>query len=94
MNVKEMLALGETETIEFKVDLSTKPETFLKTVVAFANGNGGTLVFGIDDKTHAIVGFDSLRHIKSKTVLPMPSSTAVILKLRLVSPRKSSIPSG
>ncbi len=58
MNVKEMLAIGETETIEFKVDLSTKPETFLKNVVAFANGNGGTLVFGIDDKTHAIVGFD------------------------------------
>ena len=29
-----------------------------KTVVAFANGNGGKIVFGIDDKTLEIVGMD------------------------------------
>ena len=30
----------------------------MKTVVAFANGNGGKIVFGIDDKTLEIVGMD------------------------------------
>ena len=30
----------------------------MKTVVAFANGRGGKIVFGIDDKTLDIVGMD------------------------------------
>ena len=29
----------------------------MKTVVAFANGKGGRIVFGIDDKTREVVGF-------------------------------------
>ncbi|RDI90850.1 putative transcriptional regulator [Thermosipho africanus Ob7] len=31
-------------------------ESFLKTVVAFANGSGGKIIFGIKDKTREIVG--------------------------------------
>ena len=33
-------------------------ENYVKTVVAFANGNGGKIVVGIDDKTKKIVGVD------------------------------------
>lgn len=31
----------------------------MKTVVAFANTQGGRLVIGIDDKTHKIIGVDN-----------------------------------
>mgnify|MGYP002646136874 CR=1 FL=1 len=35
----------------------------MKTVVAFANGRGGKIVFGIDDKTLDIVGIDEDNHL-------------------------------
>ena len=30
----------------------------MKSVVAFANGTGGKIIFGIADKTREVVGFD------------------------------------
>jgi ATP-dependent DNA helicase RecG len=48
---------GEGKNLEFKERLSDKnKESFLKTVVAFANGSGGKIIFGIKDKTREIVG--------------------------------------
>ena len=35
-----------------------KSEKYMKTVVAFANGRGGRIVFGVDDKTLNIVGMN------------------------------------
>ena len=52
---KDTLLKGESKTLEFKAALS---DSYLKTVVAFANTDGGRLVFGIDDKTRKIVGVD------------------------------------
>ena len=49
---------GESKSLEFKVALPSKAENYVKTVVAFANGNGGKIVVGIDDKTKKIVGVD------------------------------------
>lgn len=49
---------GENKNLEFKVALPSKAEHYIKTVVAFANGNGGKLIVGIDDKTKQIVGVD------------------------------------
>lgn len=48
---------GEGENIEYKADLPSDNEKFLKTVVAFANSSGGKLVFGIEDHTCKIIGF-------------------------------------
>lgn len=31
----------------------------MKTIVAFANTQGGKLIVGIDDKTHQVVGVDN-----------------------------------
>lgn len=53
------IAAGENQRIEFKADISDDRKKFLKTVVAFANGAGGTILFGVDDKTHSIIGFSS-----------------------------------
>ena len=57
--VKEDLFSGESKNIEYKVVVPDKSEKYMKTVVAFANTQGGRLVIGIDDKTHQVVGVDN-----------------------------------
>lgn len=55
---EDALFSGESKNIEYKVAVPEKSEKYMKTVVAFANGRGGKIVFGIDDKTLDIVGMD------------------------------------
>lgn len=55
MTIEEILA-GESQNVEFKVQRPDKSIKYMKTVVAFANGKGGRIVFGIDDKTREVVG--------------------------------------
>ncbi len=50
MTIEEILA-GESKNVEFKVQRPDKSMKYMKTVVAFANGKGGRIIFGIDDKT-------------------------------------------
>ena len=50
------LLSGESQTVEYKVRRSSNAKGYLKSVVAFANARGGTLVFGVDDKTREVVG--------------------------------------
>ena len=57
MNIEEILA-GESKNVEFKENLPEKSIKYMKSVVAFANGTGGKIIFGIDDKTREVVGFD------------------------------------
>jgi len=47
---------GESANVEYKVEVPEKSEKYMKTVVAFSNGRGGRIVFGIDDKTMEVVG--------------------------------------
>ncbi|MBQ7436544.1 MAG: putative DNA binding domain-containing protein [Oscillospiraceae bacterium] len=58
MNLEE-LRRGETKNVEFKVELPKKAERYTKTLVAFANTQGGKLVIGVDDDTHEVVGVDA-----------------------------------
>ena len=55
---EETLFSGESKNIEYKVAVPDKSEKYMKTVVAFANGRGGKIVFGIEDKTLEVVGMD------------------------------------
>lgn len=55
MTIEEILA-GESKNIEFKVSRPEKSIKYMKSIVAFANGKGGHIVFGIDDATRAIIG--------------------------------------
>lgn len=55
MTIEEILA-GESKNVEFKVQRPDKSIKYMKSVVAFANGKGGRIVFGIDDKTRDVVG--------------------------------------
>ena len=57
MTIEEILA-GESKNVEFKENLPEKSIKYMKSVVAFANGTGGKIIFGIADKTRDVVGFD------------------------------------
>ena len=49
---------GEGKNVEFKVSLPKKSENYIKTIIAFANSQGGKLIIGVDDKTRDVVGVD------------------------------------
>ena len=51
------LAPSEWESMKLKKDIPAEKEKFLKTAVAFANGNGGKLVFGVQATTWDVIGF-------------------------------------
>jgi len=55
--VEQLLAQNEGKTLEFKACL-VEPLPFLKTLVAFANSAGGTIIFGVEDKTRRVLGVD------------------------------------
>jgi predicted HTH transcriptional regulator len=55
MDPETILSKPEGKTLEFTRDLSS-PIPVLKTVVAFSNSAGGSIVFGVEDGTRRIVG--------------------------------------
>ena len=58
MDIKELI--GETTEYDKKEKLEEKePRSWLKSVSAFANGVGGTLIFGIADQSDEIVGLQN-----------------------------------
>lgn len=54
-DLTDLLRRPEGKTLEFKRDLSS-PSGVLKTIVAFANTAGGTLLVGVDDQTMSVRG--------------------------------------
>jgi hypothetical protein len=84
-NVEALLAAGEGPQIEFKRELPATAEQkrkHLKTVAAFANGDGGVMVFGVDPDELTVVGLgsddprklrDLLYALIHRTVVPSPS---------------------
>lgn len=66
--VQDLIDRGEGRTIEFKAEISLSQDKWkwLKTIAAFANGDGGSLLLGVSDEDGAIVGFNqTLSHHKS-----------------------------
>lgn len=55
MTIEEILA-GESKNVEFKVQRPKDSSKYMKTVVAFSNGEGGRIVFGVDDSSRKVVG--------------------------------------
>lgn len=78
--IQELIAQGEGQTTEFKKHISDDGGTALKTIAAFANGEGGVILLGIDDKSGEIVGVtesvnrtkDSITDIIRRKVVPEP----------------------
>jgi predicted HTH transcriptional regulator len=53
--IKGLLAKDEGKTLEFKENSRPKVK-IIRTIVAFANTAGGTLVIGVRDKAKEVVG--------------------------------------
>ena len=53
--VEDTMFSGESKNIEYKVTLQEKSEKYMKTIVAFANTQGGKLIIGVDDKEPPIL---------------------------------------
>ena len=49
---------GESLNVEFKVTLPKDSEKYTKTIVAFANTQGGRLIVGVEDQTREVIGID------------------------------------
>ena len=76
MDLVELLKSSESKTLEFKRDLSSV-EGLLRTVVAFANTAGGTLLIGVEDGTRHVRGVpdplaleERLANLLSDGILP------------------------
>lgn len=65
MSLQELLTKPEDKTLEFKRDLSS-PLGVLKTLVAFANTAGGTLIIGVEDGTRHVKGIDNPLNVEER----------------------------
>ncbi|TAK77331.1 MAG: winged helix-turn-helix transcriptional regulator [Gammaproteobacteria bacterium] len=65
MDTTALLQSPEGKALEFKQDLSSY-EKILRTLVAFANTAGGTLVIGVEDKTKNVIGIEEPLSIEER----------------------------
>ena len=71
---------AETSNIDYKESLEKiKPKSWLKSVSAFANTKGGTILFGIKDKDHNPVGLkdvkedaETITELINSKITPLP----------------------
>ena len=68
MNIKQIIAEGEKETVEFKEQVPSDYKRWVKSIIAFANGDGGLLLFGVTDKRE-LKGIDSLDVFKTEDAI-------------------------
>lgn len=57
----------EDTNLDYKERLEeNRPHSWLKSVSAFANTRGGSIILGVRDKDHSIVGIDNIQYVSSK----------------------------
>ena len=66
MTLLEEIKCGENAALEFMEARPNDSLKFTKTVVAFANGKGGRLIFGIENGTRILDANDDNHNIRSK----------------------------
>lgn len=55
---------GEGKKIEFKREIPSRHEKFLKDIIAFSNSSGGKVVLGIEDNTNIVYGIGDINPFK------------------------------
>lgn len=92
MNLLELLKRPEGKTLEFKRDLSS-PEGVLRSLVAFANTAGGTVLVGVEDRTRHVRGVhepldleERLANLISDSIVPR-----LVPELELIPWRRSHV---
>ena len=97
MTLQEILA-GESKNLEFKVRRPKDSIKYMKSVVAFANGEGGRIIFGVDDKTHQVEGIPEEQVFRRSMRLRKQYQTAANRRLfrmsifRRLRAKRSSLP--
>lgn len=67
MNLDSIISAGESDMVEFKEMVPSDSKKYVKTVVAFSNGSGGRIVFGVDDDYNILgINPDSVSRIKDQ----------------------------
>ncbi|MFD8553435.1 helix-turn-helix domain-containing protein [Streptomyces fradiae] len=87
-DVKRLLAEPEGPQLEFKIG-NAKPEVIAQIISAFANSDGGTIVFGVrDDKPmpDRLIGIDEARythamHRAMQMITPAPTVTTEVVSV-------------
>ena len=64
---KDKISRGETSTLQFK-EMWSDNNAVAREMIAFAYGKGGTIVFGVEDKTGQIKGltYDEIQELSRK----------------------------
>lgn len=78
MDLLELLKRPEGKTLEFKRDLSS-PKGLLRTLVAFANTAGGTVLIGVEDVTAHVRGVDDALDLVERIANVVSDGIAPIL---------------
>jgi hypothetical protein len=92
--IQALLSQGEGLQVEFKRQLpgdsAESKRTVFKTVAAFANGHGGTIVFGVESDEATVCGLgdidpvaerDRLAQLARSIVTPAPEATARVYEV-------------
>jgi ATP-dependent DNA helicase RecG len=92
MSLQALLKLPEGKTLEFKRDLSS-PEGALKTIVAFANTAGGTLLIGVEDRTRHVRGVSNVLEDEERltSLVSDRISPRVVPEIEIVSWRRVNV---
>ena len=67
--ITRLITQGEGSALEYKRELPSNPEEkrkLVRTVAAFANGQGGEIVFGMDPNEATVVGLFGIDHVSER----------------------------
>lgn len=84
-NLSQVLLNGEDETIEFKRTIPSRLERVDHLISAFANTNGGSIIFGYDEHQQAIVGISEkeVNRLQLKCAQPQYKGTCTLYTLQI-----------
>ena len=90
--IQELLVREEGKTLEFKENANSLTG-IVKTVVAFANTAGGTIVIGIEDKTKTVVGLEDPLQDETRIIDKIAESVTPFLRpnIEIQSYRKKAL---
>jgi predicted HTH transcriptional regulator len=93
----DIISVGETSRVQFKREFDNHDKIAAE-IIAFSNSKGGSLLFGIEDKTGDIVGLDygglrktgsSIATIVKDFVKPLVYVTTEVVQLDTAKGRKN-----
>jgi hypothetical protein len=86
--VEALINGGECDTVEFKREIPPQPQRLMRTIAAFANGGGGTMLLGVQDDGEILglkvkdarAAADRLTNLITDTARPLPDFRAETIK--------------